>query len=86
MKNSNDDIQKGAAYIVTSYAKKLQNEQAWRSGPGVGAPPPQATSGPKYTNVQEEDHIPLTGPHHNYPYSDTNHSFGAEAHRTTASV
>ena len=70
----------GAAYIVTSYAKKLQEEQAWRSGPGV-SPPPEA-SGPKYTHVEEEDHIPLTG---GYPYSDTNNAFGA-AHRTTASV
>jgi hypothetical protein len=73
---------KGAAYIVDSYAKKLLEERAWRAGPGVA--PPREAPGPKYTHVQEEDHIPLT---RGYPYSDTNHSFGAAApHRTTASV
>jgi len=75
-------IQLWAAYIVSSYARKLKEEQIWRSGPGVA--PPQEVSRPKYAHVQQEDHIPLTG---GYPYSDTNHSFGAAApHRTTAPV
>jgi len=75
-------IQLWAAYIVNSYARKLKEEQVWRYGPGVA--PPQEVSRPKYAHVQQEDHIPLTG---GYPYSDTNHSFGAAApHRTTASV
>jgi len=73
-------IQLWAAYIVASYAQKLKDEQAWRAGPGVA--PPREAPGPKYAHVQEEDHIPLTG---GYPYSDTNHSFGAP-HSTTASV
>jgi hypothetical protein len=76
-------IQLWAAYIVTSYAKKLQDEQAWRSGPGV-APPPDA-AGSKYAHVHGDDHIPLTGP--SYAYSDASHSFGSAApHHTTASV
>jgi len=76
----------GAAYIVASYAKKLKDEKAWRSGPGV-APPPDNTSGSKYVHVkQQDDQIPLTGPSYAYPYRDTNHSFGGAEHRTTAVV
>jgi hypothetical protein len=74
----------GAWYIVASYARKLVDETAWRSGPGVA--PPAETPGSKYVTVQQQDdQIPLTGPSYAYPYSDTNHSFGGE-HRTTASV
>ena len=67
---------KGAAYIVTSYANKLKEQKAWRSGPGIV--PPMNASGPKYVHVgrDEESHIPLTGPSYPYAYKDTNHSFG----------
>ena len=62
----------GAAYIVTSYAKKLQEQRLWRSGPGIA---PVHDHGPKYAPVRgdQESNIPLTGP---YPYRDTSHSFG----------
>jgi hypothetical protein len=65
-------IQIWAAYIVTSYARKLQEQQLWRSGPGIA---PVHDHGPKYAPVRgdQESNIPLTGP---YPYRDTSHSFG----------
>jgi len=67
-------IQFWAAYIVTSYAKRLQEQTAWRSGPGIV--PPVHASGPRYVHVgDEESHIPLAGP--SYPYKDSHHSFGA---------
>jgi hypothetical protein len=68
-----------AAYIVTSYAKKLQEQQLWRSGPGIA---PMHDHGPKYAPVRgdQESNIPLTGPSHSYPYRDTSHSFGNAAH------
>lgn len=68
---------KGAAYIIASYAKKLENEKSWRSGPGVT--PLHDTSRSKYTHVhQQDDHhhganVPLTA---SYAYGDTSHSFG----------
>jgi hypothetical protein len=71
---------KGAAYIVASYAKKLENEKSWRSGPGVT--PLHNTTGSKYTHVQQQDnhgaHVPLTNPSlaYDYPYSGANNSFG----------
>jgi hypothetical protein len=78
----NSFLLKGTAYIVTSYAKKLKDEQAWRSGPGVA---PLDTAGSKYARVRGEDQIPLSGA--SYAYSDANHSFGSAASRhTTASV
>lgn len=71
----------GAAYIVSSYAKKLKDEKAWRNGPGVGVVHPPA--GPKYTHVKANDHdshIPLTDASYSYPYNDAGHSFGSSAH------
>jgi len=73
-------LKTGAAYIVHSYAKKLENEKSWRSGPG--AAPLHDTSKSTYTHVQQQDHhgahIPLTGitASYDYPYSGANHSFG----------
>ncbi|KAH9996665.1 hypothetical protein BJV74DRAFT_768972 [Russula compacta] len=68
-------IQLWAAYIVTSYARKLKDENTWRSGAGVGA---MYNTGPRYTHVHQDDHehhIPLAGSHP-YPYNGTPHSFG----------
>ncbi|KAI0292550.1 hypothetical protein BC826DRAFT_969518 [Russula brevipes] len=77
-------IQIWAAYIVSSYAKKLKDEKAWRSGPGVGVVHPPA--GPKYTHVKPDEHdshIPLTGASYSYPYNDAGHSFGYVALETS---
>lgn len=73
-------IQFWAAYIVASYAKKLDHEKSWRSGPG--STPLHDTSKSKYTHVQQQDHhhgahVPLTN---TYPYSGADHSFGASTH------
>ena len=68
----------GAAYIVTSYAKKLKEHTLWRSGPGIA--PVHPAPGPGYAHVKHDDHesnIPLTNASYTYPYKDTNHSFGA---------
>jgi hypothetical protein len=68
-------IQFWAAYIVSSYAQKLQNEKTWRSGPQVVAIPMNNNSGPKYAHVKQEDESrPFTGA--SYPYRDADHSFG----------
>lgn len=69
------DFFQGAAYIVSSYAQKLRNEQTWRSGPQVVAIPMNNNSGPKYTHVKQEDETqPFTST--SYAYGDANHSFG----------
>ena len=74
---------KGAAYIVTLYAEKLQEEQAWRSGRGIA--PLLDTAGSKYAHVLGDDQIPLTGA--SYAHSDASHSFGSATSRhTTDSV
>jgi hypothetical protein len=66
---------KGAAYVVASYATKLENEKSWRSSPGVT--PLHDTSRTNYTYVQQQDdhgaNVPLTNP---YPYGGANNSFG----------
>jgi len=83
-------IQFWAAYIITSYAKKLENEKSWRSGSGVT--PLHDTSRSKYTHVhQQDDHhhhganVPLTA---SYAYGDASHSFGGSMphHHTATSV
>jgi len=72
-------IQLWAAYIVSSYAKKLEQEKSWRSG--------RDTSGSKYTHVQHDDHganVPLS---YNYPYNHANNSFaGSTPHYHPTSV
>ncbi|KAI9462618.1 hypothetical protein F5148DRAFT_217030 [Russula earlei] len=78
-------IQIWASYIVSSYAKKLQDEKAWRSGPGVAA----MNIGPKYSHVNrdEESQIPLAGVPYAYPYKDSSHSFGhAKLERAAAAA
>jgi len=75
-------IQLWAAYIVTSYAKKLKETKLWRSGPGIAIVPVAnpAASGPRYAHVKQDDHesnIPLTNAAYSYPYKDSSHSFGA---------
>jgi hypothetical protein len=68
-------IQFWAAYIVSSYAQKLRNENTWRSGPQVVAIPMNDNSGPKYMHVKQEDESrPVAGV--SYPYKGANHSFG----------
>ncbi len=93
--SSNDNFfykKKGAAYIVASYAEKLQNEKSWQFGSRVV--PLSDTSGPKYPHVtvQQQDHhdadASLTNaPYTYYPYNDTNNSFRdstSHYHTTTA--
>jgi len=68
-------IQLWAAYIVTSYAKKLKEQKTWRSGPGI-VPGHDSSHGPKYAHVKQDDresNIHL-GP---YPYNSSSHSYGA---------
>jgi len=80
-------IQCWAAYIVSSYAKKLLNEKTWRSGPEVVVVPMNSNSGPKYAHVKQDDEShPLTGASYAaYPYRDTNNSFGnANIHHQSA--
>ena len=83
-------ILKGAAYIVASYAEKLEKEKAWRTGPSVA--PLRDTSGLKYTHVDQQDdhsaHVPLTNASYAYAYNDADHSFGSSTHHhhTTTSV
>jgi hypothetical protein len=55
---------KGTAYIVTSYAKKLKDEEAWISGIGVALP--LDTAGSKYSHLHGDDLIPLTGASYAY--------------------
>lgn len=79
---------KGAAYIVASYAGKIENEKSWRSGPG--ATPLRDTAGnSNYAHVREQDgtNVPLASSHA-YPYGDASHSFGGSAshHHVTTSV
>jgi hypothetical protein len=78
---------KGAAYIVASYAEKLENEKSWRSGPG--ATPLRDTTSSKYAHVQQQDdhgvNVPLTAASYPYPYRDGNNSFaGSTPHHHTA--
>jgi len=85
-------IQLWAAYIVSSYAKKLGNEKSWRSGPGVTPLRASGTPNSKYTHVQHQDdhgaNVPLTNASYAaYPYNDANNSFGGSTphhHATTA--
>lgn len=76
---------KGAAYIVASYAKKLEIEKSWRSGPGVT--PLHDTSRSTYTHVQHQDdhgaNVPLTNA---YPYSGANNSFGRSTPHNHAGI
>jgi len=71
---------KGAAYIVASYAEKLEKEKLWRSGPG--ATPLHNTSRSKYAQVHQQDdhhhgaHVPLTNASYTYPYNGASNSFG----------
>jgi len=71
-------IQFWAAYIVASYAKKLEIEKSWRSGPGATTLHDTSTS--KYTHVQQQDdhgaNVPLANASHAYPYSGADNSFG----------
>jgi hypothetical protein len=71
-------IQFWAAYIISSYARKLQSEKTWRSGPEVVVVPLNSNSGPKYAHVKQDDEShPLTGASYAaYPYKDASHSFG----------
>ncbi|KAI0249240.1 hypothetical protein BJV78DRAFT_1276240 [Lactifluus subvellereus] len=69
-------IQIWAAYIVSSYAQKL-NDENWRYRPGVV--PIVGGGGPRYANLKPDDrdetHFPLAGGT-SYPYSDSHNSFG----------
>jgi len=80
-------IQIWAAYIVSSYADKLEKEKAWRSGPGIT--PMHNTSKSKYVHVEQQDHYAANVPFTNtYPYSGAGNSFGASTphHHVTTSV
>jgi len=71
-------IQIWAAYIVSSYAKKLKEHKMWRSGPGIVPVLVVDPSGPKYAHVRQDDresNIALGS----YPYKTSDHSFGARA-------
>lgn len=72
------DVHLGAAYIVSSYAKKLQ-EDAWQSNVPLATGAGYPVSGYKYEAApgrasMEALNAPSYAP--TYPYADANHSFG----------